>query len=76
MEALSSIVSGPDSVNFDADAYAMAIGLLDMAKSKLFHFCCISMKKLLGILKTLDQLLQSRETYLEEATDLVDSTLK
>ena len=46
VKALSSIVSGPDSVNFDADMYAMAIGLLKVVKSKLFCFCCISVKKL------------------------------
>ena len=76
MGALSSIVSGPDSVNFDADTYATAIGLLNKVKSKLFRFCCISMKKLLGILKPLDQSLQCRETDLEEAMDLVDTALK
>ena len=76
MKALSSIVSGPDSVNFDADAYAMAIGLLKVVICKLFRFCCMSMKKLLGILKPLDQSLQSRETHLGEAMDLVDTTLK
>ena len=74
--ALSSVVSGPDSVNFDADTYAVAIGLLNKVKSKLFRFCCISMKKLLGILKPLDQSLQCRETDLEEAMDLVDTALK
>ena len=76
VKALSSIVSGPDSVNFDEDTYAMAIGLLKVVICKLFRFCCISVKKLLGILKPLDQSLQSRETHLEEAMDLVDTTLK
>ena len=66
----------PPGLGTPADTYAMAIGLLNIVKSKLFRFCCISMKKRLGILKPLDQLLQGRETHFEEAMDLVDTTLK
>ena len=75
----SQIIGGdisPPAFGTPADTYAMAFGLLNIVKSKLFRFCCISMKKRLGILKPLDQSLQSREAHFEEAMDLVDTTLK
>ena len=61
-----------NSTDFDWETIVTAIGLLSVINSVKFQFCSVSMRHILGILKPVDQLLQKRETDLDEAMSKPD----
>lgn len=70
-------ISDNDSpqVKFDVDTVATATGLRKFVTNERFMFIAVLMKRVLGLLKPADSVLQARETDLNEALKVVDTSI-